>query len=148
MSGKEPVLEEGGSQPRPLSLEAKRRYSLIEQNHREAAAKGMAHPSPIPVPRGLHHTELPEAKAGEPLAAEWNFYRQHVAAWLAEGREGQLVVLVGEMIVGFYPGLVEAWAAGRRQRPNGPFFVHRVQGEEPVLRIRGINLPWTNSHLR
>ena len=59
--------------------------------HREAVEDCPWNPvPPIGPPRGVHCTELPEAKPGEPLAEEWNTYRRQVSGWLAEGRDGML----------------------------------------------------------
>src|SRR5690242_610071 len=59
-----------------------------QTNERKAAA-GRGHrqvieSNHVPVlpsrarPRGVHYTELPEAKPESPLAAEWNTYRREV----------------------------------------------------------------------
>lgn len=89
----------------------------------------------------LHHSQLPEAPAGDVLNVEWNTYRLEVARLLAEGHEGEFVLIKGREIVGAY----ESWAAARevglRLYLRAPFLVHRVCAEEPVLRLRGYSLP-------
>jgi hypothetical protein len=115
--------------------------ALIEQLQRET----VNHDHRRPPPRGVHHTELPEARPGEPLASEWNTYRREVRRLLAEGQEGRHVLIKGEEIVGLFETFEAAAQAGAKRFPGGPFFVHPVRTEEPYLRIRGINCPWPNS---
>jgi hypothetical protein len=96
-------------------------------------------------PRGVHYTELPEMKAGEPLAAEWNTYRRQIGRWLTEGREGTHVLLKGEEVLGFFDTFEAACAEGVKRYLTESFFVHPIRTEEPYLRIRGINHPWHSS---
>jgi hypothetical protein len=116
---------------------------LVEQAHREAVEAGRVQSlPPRELPRGVHHTELPEAKPGEPLAEEWNTYRRQIGRWLAEGLEGRHVLIKGEEIIGIYATSEEATEEGFKHYLLQPFFVHPIRTEEPYLRIRGINCPW------
>jgi hypothetical protein len=116
---------------------------LVEQMHREAIEQGRVRSlPPRELPRGVHYTELPEAKPGEPLAEEWNTYRREIARWLAEGLEGRHVLIKGEEIIGIYATSEEATQEGFKRYLLQPFFVHPIRTEEPYLRIRGINCPW------
>ena len=90
--------------------------------------------------RTIPHTELPEAGAG-PLREEWETYRREAPRLLAEGREGQFVVIKGDRIVSIHDGRGAAREAGLRLYLLEPFLVQQVRSEEPVLRLRGYNLP-------
>jgi hypothetical protein len=48
----------------------------------------------------IHWTELPEDTSGGPLSTEANVYRREVGRLLAEGHEGQWVLIKGEEIFG------------------------------------------------
>jgi hypothetical protein len=99
--------------------------------------------------RGVHYTELAEAKPGDAFFHEWNAYRREVGRLLAEGQEGRHVLIKGEEIIGVYDTWDEAEEVGLKRYRGGGFFVHPIRTEEPYLRIRGINLPWpTNLHLQ
>jgi hypothetical protein len=117
----------------------------VEQNHRKASEQRPIPVGPAPgTPRGVHHTELREAEPGEPLAEEWNTYRQEVGRLLAEGLEGRHLLIKGTEIIGIYDTSEEAMAVGLERYLLQPFFVHPIRTEEPYLRLRGINLPWHN----
>lgn len=98
----------------------------------------MDKPSTPPV----HHTELPEAKPDTDPYLEWNTYRQEVGRLLAEGHAGQFVLIKGREIQGFYESWDAARNEGLRRYVLQPFLVKQVLAEEPVLRVRGYNLPW------
>jgi hypothetical protein len=128
--------------------EKQRQRAAVEQVHREAIVQGrLQHLPPPEPPRGVHYTELPEAKPGEPLAAEWNTYRREVGRWLAEGLEGRHVLIKGTEILGIYDTDEEAREVGLQRYLLQPFFVHPIRSEEPYVRIRGINYPWPTSPL-
>jgi hypothetical protein len=120
-----------------------RERALVEQVHREAWEHyGQKPPSPAESPRGVHYTELPEAKPGEVFADEWNTYRREVGRLLAEGHEGSYLLIKGEAILGIYESWDAARQAGLKRFLREPFFVHPIRAEEPYLRIRGVNFPW------
>jgi hypothetical protein len=117
--------------------------ALVEKIHREAIEQGRVQRlPPSAAPKGVHYTELPEAKPGTPLADEWNTYRQEVGRWLAEGQEGRHVLIKGVEVIGIYDTSEEARAEGLKRYLLQPFFVHPIRTEEPYLRIRGVNYPW------
>lgn len=111
--------------------------ALVEAVHREACKN----PPKLEPSMGTHFSKLVEAKPGEPLADEWNTYRHEVGR-LLEHHEGQHVLIKGQEIVGIFATADEAHAAGLRQFPDQPFFVHPIRSHEPFIRIRGVNLPW------
>jgi hypothetical protein len=122
-----------------------RDQALVERVHREAIEQGgIQRLPPGDPPRGVHYTELREAKPGEPLAEEWNTYRREVGRWLAEGLEGRHVLIKGDQIIGTYATSDEALEEGYKRFLGQAFLVHRICTEEPYLRIRGVNFPWPN----
>jgi hypothetical protein len=116
--------------------------SLVIAMIREAIARGEGQLPPRERPKGVHYTELSEMPPGEPLASEWNTYVREIGGWLAEGREGQHVLIKGEEIIGFYATEGESYREGLRRYLGQPFFIHAIRTEEPYLRIRGVNMPW------
>lgn len=129
--------------------EEQRQQAMVERVHREAIEQGRLQRPPQPEPpRGVHYTELPEAKPGDPHAEEWNLYRREVGRWLAEGLEGRHVLIKGDEVLGIYATLGEAREEGLKRFLLQPFFVHPIRSEEPYLRVRGINYPWPNLRLR
>jgi hypothetical protein len=95
-----------------------------------------------PEGRGVHYTDLPEAKPGEVLYLEWNTYRRIVGRLLAEGNEGRFVLIKGEEVLGLYDTWKAARTAGLERFLLEPFLVKPVLVEEPPLRVRGVNYPW------
>ena len=123
--------------------------ALVEQVHREAIEQDTVQTlPPREPPKGVHHTQLPEAKPGSPLAVEWTTYRREVGRWLAEGLEGQYVLIKGEELIGTYGTAEEALSAGFQRFLLQPFLVHPIRTEEPYRRIRGISFPCPGSRLR
>ena len=102
-------------------------------------------PRPAERPKGTHYAELPEAKPEDVLGGEWNTYRREVARLLSEGQAGRFVLIKGEEILGLYDTWNAAREAGLRHFLMQPFFVHAIRAEEPYLRIRGVNLPWSST---
>jgi hypothetical protein len=84
----------------------------------------------------LHYTELPPGNSEGVLAEEWDCYRAEVGRLLAEGREGQHVLIKGREILGFWDTHEEALEEGYRRflLTNTPFMVHQVRTWEPLLR--------------
>jgi hypothetical protein len=69
---------------------------------------------------------LPDMIPGSQIETEWNFFRREWPRLLAEGREGQWVLIKGEEIAGFYDTADEAITAG-----------HARFGVVPLLAIAG-----------
>ena len=55
--------------------------------------------------------------------------------------EGKFVLIKGRSIQGVYGTWDAARVEGLRQYAQQPFFVKQILAEEPVLRVRGYNLP-------
>lgn len=86
------------------------------------------------------HTHLPQARPDSPLLEEWESYRQEVGRLLAEGKEGQFVLIKGRQIIGLYATEREALEHGYRMSPCQAFFVHQVRQREPLLHCTSVRL--------
>ena len=115
--------------------------ALAEAMHREAVERLRGQPLPPVEAPTIHNTELPEASPDSPLYEAWNAYRREVGRLLAEGQEGKFVLVKDDAVIGFYDTWDAAREAGRRRYLLSPFLVHQVQTREPILRLRGYNLP-------
>jgi hypothetical protein len=84
----------------------------------------------------IHYTELVPAQPDSENFLAWETYRREVGRLLAEGKEGQHVLIKGDEIIGFWDTHVGALAAGyERFGRADPFLVHQVQERERVYRI-------------
>lgn len=116
--------------------------ALVEAQHREAVERLRGQLQlPIETSGGIPYTELAPAKPGEVFSQEWNTYRREVGRLLAQGQEGQYLLIKGDMILGLFGTWEAAREAGLKRFLLEPFFVHPVRAEEPFLRVRGINFP-------
>jgi hypothetical protein len=93
---------------------------------------------------GVPYTQLPTAKPGEELGSEWNTYCREVGRLLAEGQEDRFVLIKGETILGLYDSWHAARRAGLERFLLEPFLVHQIRTREPILQVRGYNLPCLN----
>ena len=116
--------------------------ALVEAMHREAVERLRSQTPPPAEHPTIHYTELPESSPDSPLYQAWNTYRQEVARLLAEGQEGKFVLIKDEAVIGLYDTWGAAREAGLRRYLLPPFPVHQVQTREPILRLRGYNLPY------
>lgn len=83
----------------------------------------------------IHYSELPPL-IGEQLKVEYDTYRAIVGKLIAEGREGQHVLIKGSEVIGFWQTRQEALAEGHRLFPVQPIFVHEIQTYETPLRLK------------
>ena len=94
---------------------------LVDTMFRDAARRE-PRPSQSHRPGGVHHTELPEAGTGQPLATEWNTYRREVGRLLAEPpRVSRLagwagIALVAIIVAALIPSAVSR-ARSEHRRP-------------------------------
>ena len=107
---------------------------LVEQSHRAAVEEGSVERSPPYRAPTVHYTELPAAPQNSQLYQEWNYYRREVGRLLAEGKEGQFVLINGEQIIGIWDTLEEAETVAFHKYPLVPSLIHQVQRCEPVVR--------------
>jgi hypothetical protein len=129
--------------------EEERGRALVESSNRAALERHGQKPlRPTEQPNGIHYTKLPEAELGDVLGAEWKTYRREVGRLLSEGQGGRFVLIKDETILGLYDTWDAAREVGLQRFLMQPFLVHEIRAEEPYLRIRGVNLPGTNSRFR
>ncbi|MFL5327407.1 MAG: hypothetical protein ACJ8C4_00705 [Gemmataceae bacterium] len=76
------------------------------------------------------------------LATEVATYQRELPRLLAEGREGQFVLIRGSEIIGLFPSWDDARNVGLNRYSMTPFFVKQIAEKEPYLKIRGVNRPW------
>jgi hypothetical protein len=116
--------------------------ALVEALFREARERLRGQPWPPATRSGIPYTELPAAEPGDECAEEWNTYRGEVGRLLADGLEGKFALIRGRAIVGIYDTGEAAWEEGLRTYFPQPLLVQQVRSAEPILRIRGYNVPW------
>jgi hypothetical protein len=130
------VVEYQQKQAERPQEERERERALIEKIHQQAVEPYHPAPLPLPVePPTVPCTELPEAKPDSPLYREWNYYRREVGRLLAEGHEGQFVLIKGEAIIGIWDTHAEAKAAALQNYLMQPCLIHQVRSHEPLLRL-------------
>jgi hypothetical protein len=86
-------------------------------------------------PHTIHHSELGPSPAGSPISREWDFYRREAARLLAEGHEGQWVLIKGEEVLGFFDTRRQASDEGHKRFLLQGFLVHQIKTREPVSRV-------------
>jgi hypothetical protein len=64
------------------------------------------------------------------LAREWETYRQELSTMLAQGLEGQFVLLKGDQIIGYFDSWEAASTAGLRLFLLQPFLVRPISRRE------------------
>lgn len=117
---------------------------LIARIHQEAleeyCRQRESQPAPVaaPEPPTIHFTELPQGQPDSVLCTEWNTYRREVARLLNDGNAGKHVLIKGTAILGLWDTEAEAVAAGYARFRRLPFFVHKVQEREPVVRCLSV----------
>jgi hypothetical protein len=115
--------------------------ALVEELHRRTAETLLAAPAATAARAGIHYTQLPPAKPGEPLFQEWNTYRREVGRLLNDGQGGRYVLIKSDAVIGIYDAWDAAREAGLKRYLLEPFLVHPIRAEEPHVRVRGLNLP-------
>jgi hypothetical protein len=110
---------------------------LVYRMHREAAEHCRNQPLPDVKRPTIPYMQLPEAKPDDVLFLEWTTYRREVGRWLAEGHEGQWVLIKGETVLGLCATRTAARAEGLKRYLMESFLVHQIQRDEPIYRLRG-----------
>jgi hypothetical protein len=83
--------------------------------------------------RKIHYTQMAEAPPDSPIYRECQTYRRELPRLLAEGLEGNVVLIKGEEIIGFFADEDEAVRVGRQKYLMQPFLVQRIREWEPLL---------------
>jgi hypothetical protein len=125
------------SQPVPPAADRGRREAeraLVTAAFR-AAAQGRTEAPPPPEPPTVAFTELPAAGPHSPLAREWDVYRREAAKLLADGHEGQFVLIKGDSVVGIWGTAAKAEAAALERYPMQPCLIHEVHRREPLFSL-------------
>jgi hypothetical protein len=112
---------------------------LIERLHREEVERirqaGEAPPGPRPRPRQIEG--LPDAEPDDPVAPEWDLFRQEVERLIAQGDKGRFaVVKVGHPIT-VWDTLRDALHAARLLHGQQMCLVQEIQRYLPPLRLEG-----------
>jgi hypothetical protein len=89
----------------------------------------------------IHYTKLGPSRPDSELATEWEMFRRELPRLLAEGHEGQYVLIKGENIIGLYPSSDEGIAAGRRLFPGQHIAVQLVAEWQPLI-VRAGHRRW------
>ena len=105
-----------------------------------APTSGVGAP-PVPIanigPDGratIEYTDLPEDKSDNPIAREWNCYRREAGRLLADGCEGQWVLIKGEEVVGIWATREEAKKVAVERYLMQAVLIRQVLRREPILR--------------
>jgi hypothetical protein len=88
----------------------------------------------------IHHTQVPEPPADDPLSLEWHTYHRELPRLLREGHERKFALVKGDEIIGIFHTYEEATAIGSEMFLMQPFMVTPVLEHEPLFR-----LPWKYS---
>src|SRR5437016_1626490 len=85
----------------------------------------------------IHYSELPPATPGNQLALEWELYRREVGRWLAEGLEGQWVLVKNEEVIGFFDTCNAAIKEANKRYlvPRQPYMVRQITTWERMYRV-------------
>jgi hypothetical protein len=108
-----------------------------ESEHIEATLNGGS--DVVPAINGsytIHYTRLPERKPSDALFEEYNTYRRELPRLLAEGYEGQYVLIKGQAILGIFATFAEALDEGDERFPDDAFLAQQILEWQPVLRVR------------
>src|SRR5262249_54811440 len=89
----------------------------------------------------IHHSQLQLASPDESLFQEWNTYCREVNKLLSEGLEGKFVLIKETAIIGVFDSEDDALEEGNRRFLRNPFLIQQIREFEPLLRIRGFNMP-------
>jgi len=95
---------------------------------------------PPPEPQTIDYLKQPEPRPCDQLFAEWTTYRREAGRLLAEVKEGQYLLIMGEEIIGMWATQEDAMAEGSDRFGYQPFLVHQLLEREPVLRCISVRL--------
>jgi hypothetical protein len=96
---------------------------------------------PFPDPRGkatVHYTELGEMKPEAPIHHEWHTYLEKLPGWLAEGREGQFVLIKNTEVIDFFDSWYAADEVANQRFLLQHLLIHEIREREPLYRTRAV----------
>lgn len=70
------------------------------------------------------------------LEREFDTYQRHLNEFLRD-HDGEYVLILGDDIYGFYPTRDEALVYGYGRCGRNPFFVKKIQADEPPMVLLG-----------
>ncbi len=109
----------------------RKKFAEVEREYRQA---GLI-PLPPLQPQTIHYTELQPGQPDSELYTEWEVYRRAVGRLLADGHEGQAVLIKGDEVVGVWDTVSEAQAVGLTRFLGQSFLIHIIRAHEPVIRM-------------
>jgi hypothetical protein len=124
---------------------------LVQEVHRKESERLRAEgklklPFEPAKPATIPYTQLRPFKPDEVFYLEWNTYLREVGRLLAEGLEGKWLLVKGESILGVFDTMQQADSSGLslvlEAKIEKPYMLRQVLAEEPILKLRGYNLPW------
>lgn len=77
----------------------------------------------------------------QPFAEEQACFEKMRHAWLAEGHEGEWVVVLGRRTLGFYESSRDAWKAGIDEWKEPGFMLKQVLLVDRVYVVSQVSLP-------
>jgi hypothetical protein len=96
---------------------------------------------PVPIAKtgreehaSIDYAELPEDKAGDLVARDWNYYCRQAGRLLADGHEGKWVLIKDERIVGIWDTRDAAENVAAERYLMQSVLIHQVLRREPILR--------------
>jgi len=81
----------------------------------------------------VHYTKAATFPSDSPLDQESQTYRRELPRLLAEGREGQVVLIKGDEIIEFFADEDEALRVGYQKYLMQSFLVQRIREWEPII---------------
>ncbi len=86
----------------------------------------------------IHYSQLKPAQPEEAFYQEWNTYLRELPRLLTEEREGQFVLILGDVIIDYFPTFAAAVTLGRQRFGRQRILVQQVREQEPVLRLKWV----------
>ncbi len=105
---------------------------LVTRLHREEIERIRNEPAPTERP-APSHPELPDVRAGSPVAEEWAIYRGEVGRLIREGSQGKFALIKVGQPISLWDTLHDAVQAGQVLHGQAPCLVQQVW---PYLRPR------------
>jgi hypothetical protein len=81
----------------------------------------------------VHYTQLKAGSPKDPLFQEMSTYLRELPRLLAEGYEGQYVLIKGEAVLGIFATSDEALDAGEERFPDEDFLAQPILEQQPVI---------------
>jgi hypothetical protein len=83
----------------------------------------------------IHYTEWKDLPPDHVFHHEWNTFRRELPRLLAEGLEGQWVLIKGDEVIGVFLTFTAATEEGSRRFLLAPYLVQEIVEYHRVLRV-------------